>query len=183
VTVVEEAPVSMADPQVMRFPKLSRNGHFRSWSVQLHALLTTPDRHDRFLSEDPTNDAEVLLDRQARARLIMCLGNDMLSLVERTNTARAAFEAVRADHLGHAVSMRSALLAEITAMRQSSRQSVKDYVAAGREFLIRLREVGVPEPATLLIPCFKAGISDIIKQQVLPLLNQRQFDSDFEALA
>jgi hypothetical protein len=46
-----------------------------------------------------------------------------------------------------------------------------------------LREVGVPEPATLLIPCFKAGISDMLKQQVLPLLNQSQFDHDFEALA
>jgi hypothetical protein len=81
----------------------------------------------------------------------MCLGNDMLSIVEGSGLARAAFEAVRADHSGQAVSMRSALLAEITAVRQTRRPSVKDDVVAGRELLIQLREVGVPELATLLI--------------------------------
>ena len=78
--------------------------------------------------------------------------------------------------------MRSELLAEVAAMRQSHRQSVRDYVAVGREYLIRLREVGVDRPATLLIPTFKAGISHQLKQQVLPLLNQTAFDNDFEAL-
>ena len=161
----------MADPQVLRFPKLSRNGNFRAWSIQLRALLTTSDRHDRFLSDNPADDAETLLDQQARAKLIMCLSNEMLPLVEETDTARAAYEAVRADHLGNARSMRSELLAEVAAMKQSHRQSVKDYVAVGREYLVRLREVGVERPATLLIPTFKAGISHQLKQQVLPLLN------------
>jgi hypothetical protein len=59
----------------------------------------------------------------------------------------------------------------------------KDCVAAGREFLVRLREVGVPEPATLLIKCFKAGIGDMSKKQISPLLNQREFENGFEALA
>ena len=48
--------------------------------------------------------------------------------------------------------MRSELLAEVAAMRQSHTQSVKGYIAVGREYLIRLREVGVEKPATLLIP-------------------------------
>ena len=144
----------------------------------MRARLTTSERHDEFLSENPADDAETLLDQQARAKLIMCLSNDMLPLVEETDTARAAYEAVRADHLGNARSMRSELLAEVAAMKQSHRQSVKDYVAVGREYLVRLREVGVERPATLLIPTFKAGISHQLKQQVLPLLKQTAFDND-----
>jgi hypothetical protein len=66
VTLLKEH-VPMADPQVMHFPKLSRNGHFRPCPGQLHALLTTPDRNDRFVSEDPTNDVEALLNRKAKA--------------------------------------------------------------------------------------------------------------------
>jgi hypothetical protein len=47
-------------------------------------ILTTADGLDRFSSEEPDpNDAgEVSLDHQARAKLMMCLGLDMLSLVE-----------------------------------------------------------------------------------------------------
>jgi hypothetical protein len=175
----------MGDAQVTRLPKLTRNGNFRAWAVQMRAALTTADGLDRFLSEepDPDDEGEVSLDKQARAKLIMCLGIDMLSLVEETHTAHAAFEALRADHLGHAVSMRSALLSEVTAMRQTVKQSVKDYIAVGRDYMLRLRDAGVESPATLLIPCFKAGIDNKLKQSVLPLLNQSEFDSDFEALS
>jgi hypothetical protein len=68
-------------------------------------------------------------------------------------------------------------------MRQRSPQGVKGCVAAGRELFIRLREVGVPEPATVLIPSCKAGISVMMKRKLLPLLNQREFDHDFETSA
>jgi hypothetical protein len=173
------------DTKVTRTPKLSRNGNFRTWSVQLQAVLTSSDDHDQFLFRRPAvGDAnEQRLDRQARAKLIMCLGSDMVSLVENANTTHDAFEALRADHLGHAVSVRSALLSEVTALRQLPKQAVKDYVAVGREYLLRLRDAGVEGPATLLIPCFTAGIDSRLKNHVLPLLNQPQFDSDFEELA
>jgi hypothetical protein len=173
------------DTQVTRIPKLSRNGNFRSWAVLVEAVLTTSDDHDRFLSRRPAEgDAnEQRLDRQARAKLIMCLGSDMLSLVEDANTTHDAFEALRADHLGNAVAVRSALLTEVTALRQSPKKTVKDYVAVGREYLLRLRDAGVEGPATLPIPCFKAGIDARLKNHVLPLLNQCQFDTDSEVLA
>jgi hypothetical protein len=144
----------------MRTPKLSRNGNFRAWAMQVEALLTTNDEHDRFLFRRPAegDEREQRLDRQARAKLIMCLGPDMLALVEDAHTTFDAYEALRADHIGNAVAVRSALLTEVTALRQSPKQSVKDYVAVGRDYLLRLRDAGVEGPATLLIPCFKAGI-------------------------
>jgi hypothetical protein len=113
----------------------------------------------------------------------MCLGPEMISLVEDARTTHDAFEALRADHIGNAVAVRSALLSEVTAMRQSSKQTVKEYVAVGRDFLLRLRDAGVEGPAALLIPCFKAGIESRFKNYVLPLLNRSEFDTDFEALA
>jgi hypothetical protein len=79
--------------------------------------------------------------------------------------------------------MRSELLAEVTAMKQTPKQSVEDYVGVGREFLLRLRDAGVENPASLLIPCFKAVIEPKLKQFVLTLLNQTQFDTDFVALS
>jgi hypothetical protein len=87
------------DTQVTRISKLSRNGNFRAWAVQLEAMLTTSDEHDRFLRRLPTEgDAdEARLDRQARAKLIMCLGPEMISLVEDARTTHDAFEALRAD--------------------------------------------------------------------------------------
>jgi hypothetical protein len=65
--------------------------------------------------------------------------------------------------------------------RQTVKRSVNDYVSVGRDYMLRLRDAGVESPATLLIPCFKAGIDNKLKQSVLPLLNQSEFDSDFEA--
>jgi hypothetical protein len=94
-----------------------------------------------------------------------------------------ALEAVRRDHLGQAMSMRAQLMTDVTALRQGHKQSVKDYVAEGRQYLVRLREVGVEQPATLLIPCFKAGNDARMKPSVLPSLNQEHVEADFEALA
>jgi hypothetical protein len=69
----------MTEAQITRIPKLSRNGNFRAWSVQLQAILTTHEGHKRFLFEDPDaeNLDDALLDRQARAKIIMCLSHDM----------------------------------------------------------------------------------------------------------
>jgi hypothetical protein len=80
----------------------------------------------------------------------------MVSLVENANTTHDASEALRADYLVHAVFVRSAFLSEVTALRQLPKQAVKDNVAVGREYLLRLRDAGVEEPGTLLVPCFKA---------------------------
>jgi hypothetical protein len=74
-------------------------------------------------------------------------------------------------------------MTEVTSMRQTQKQSVKDYVAAGRESLVRLREVGIKDPSSLVLPCFRNGIDSRMKQQVLPFLNQERFDSDVELLA
>jgi hypothetical protein len=173
----------MADSQVTKVQKLSRHGNFRAWVMQLRAWLTTVEGHDEFLDREPTDDDERTIDRQAKAKLILCLANDMLPLVEAAETCHEALEAVRRDHLGQAMSMRAQLMTDVTALRQGHKQSVKDYVAEGRQYLTRLREVGVEQPATLLIPCFKAGIDARMKPSVLPLLNQEHLEADFEALA
>jgi hypothetical protein len=173
----------MDSQQVSRVQKLSKGGNFRAWLVHVRAWLTIPDRLDIFLDREPTDDEEVNLDLQARAKLVLCLANEMLPIVEDRGTTHSALEALRADHLGHMQSMRAHIMTEVTTMKQSHKQSVKDYVAVGRESIVRLRELGVTEPATLVIPCFKNGIDPRMKQQVLPLLNQARFDTDFESLA
>lgn len=171
------------DSKVTRVQKLSRGGNFRAWLVHVRAWLTTSDDLDIYLDRLPVDEEERALDKQARAKLVLTLGNDMLPLVEERATTHETLEALRADHLGHMQSMRSHIMSEVTGMQQTHKQSVKDYVAVGRESLVRLREVGVDNPATLVIPCFKAGIDSRVKQRVLPLLNQSQFDEDFELLA
>jgi transposase InsO family protein len=173
----------MTESQVTKVQKLTRNGNFRAWLMHLRAWLTTDEGHDVFLDRAPRGDDEKQLDRQARARMILCLSPEMLPIVEDTATAKQAVDALRKDHLGQAVSMRSELMTQVTGMRQGHKQSVKEYVAVGRNYLVRLREVGVDKPSTLLIPCFKAGIDSRMKQTVLPLLNQEKFETDFEALA
>jgi hypothetical protein len=173
------------EQQVSRVQKLSKGGNFRAWLVHVRAWLTIPNRLDVYLDRDPEeSDAhEVEQDSQARAKLILCLGNDMLPIVEDRDTTHRALEALRADHLGHMQSMRSQIMTEVTSMKQTHKQSVKDYVAVGRESIVHLREVGMEDPTTLVIPCFKNGIDSRMKQQVLPLLNQERFDADFEMLA
>jgi hypothetical protein len=42
------------DTQVTRISKLSHNGSFRPWAVQLEAVLTASDEHDRFLRRRST---------------------------------------------------------------------------------------------------------------------------------
>jgi hypothetical protein len=173
------------EQQVSRVQKLSRGGNFRTWLVHVRAWLTIPDGLDVFLDRNPAqgDDEEIERDRQAHAKLILCLGNDMLPIVEDRVTTHRAQEALRADHLGNMQSVRSQIMTEVTSMRQTHKQNVKDYVAVGRESLIRLREVGIEDPNSLVIPCFKNGIDSRMKQQVLPLLNQERFDADFELLA
>jgi hypothetical protein len=68
-------------------------------------------------------------------------------------------------------------------MRQSPKQTVKGYVAVGRDYLLRLRDGGVEGPGALLIPCFKAGIEARLKNHALPLLNLGEFDTELEAMA
>jgi hypothetical protein len=171
------------EQQVSRIQKLTKGGNFRAWLVHVRAWLTISDRLDAYLDRDPVEDDEIEQDSQALAKLILCLGPDMLPIIEGRNTTFRALEALRADHLGHMQSMRSQIMSEVTSMKQSPKQSVKDYVAVGRESIVRLREVGMEDPAALVVPCFKNGIDSRMKQQVLPLLNQERFDADFELLA
>jgi hypothetical protein len=67
------------DTQVTRISKLSRNGNFRAWAVQLQAVSTTSDEHDRFLRRRPTEGDvdESPQELQARANLNICLGPEM----------------------------------------------------------------------------------------------------------
>jgi hypothetical protein len=80
------------------------------------ADVRTADGYDRCNLTQRAAAGEASLEKQARAKLIMCLGLDMLSLVEETNTAQAAFEALLADHLGPTVVVHTALLAEVSAI-------------------------------------------------------------------
>jgi hypothetical protein len=162
------------EEQLSRVKKLSRGGDLRAWLVHVRAWPTIPEGLDVFLDRDPAegDDEEIEKDRQAHAMLKLCLGSDMLPIVEDRATTHKALEALRADHLGHMQSLRSQIMTEVTSMRQTQKPGVKDYVAVGRESLVRLREVGIEDPSSLVIPCFKNGIDSRMKQQVLPLLNQ-----------
>jgi hypothetical protein len=171
------------DSQVTRIQKLTRGGNFRAWLVHLRAYLTTLDGLDVWLDQLPESEEDVAADKLSRDKLILCLENDTLLLVEEHVTTHQALEALRSDHLGHMRSQRSQIMGEVTRMRQSQSQSVKDYVAVGRESIVKLREVGIEDPSTLVIPCFKNGIDSRLRQHVLPLLNQEQFDTNFELLA
>jgi hypothetical protein len=102
------------EQQVSRVQKLTRGGNFRAWLVHVRAWLTLSDRLDVFLDRDPVddNDEEVERDNQARAKLILCLGNDMLPIIEDRGTTFRALEALRADHLGHMQTMRSQIMSD-----------------------------------------------------------------------
>jgi hypothetical protein len=148
--VLTAAPFGMDINQVSRVQKLSKGGNFRAWLVQVRALLTNAERWDHFLSRLPNED-EVDMDQQARAKLVLSLAHDMLPIVDGRETTYEALEALRASHLGHMNSMRSQIMADVTAMKQSPKQSVRDYVAVGREALVKLREVGMDDPDVLVI--------------------------------
>lgn len=163
--------------------KLTKGGNFRAWLVHVRALLTNGERWDQYLDREPADEAEQNVDQQARAKMVLCLANDMLPDVEGHETTHGALEALRASHIGHMQSMRSQIMADVTGMKQKHNQNVRDYVAVGRDAVVRLREVGMTDPATLVIPCFKNGIDARLRQQVLPLLNAERFDTDFELLA
>jgi hypothetical protein len=173
------------EQQVSRVQKLTRGGSFRAWLVHVRAWLTLADRLDVFLDRDPVedDDEEVARDNQGRAKLILCLGNDMVPIIEDRGTTFRALEALRADHLGHGQTMRSQIMRDVTAMKQSPKQNVKKYVAVGREAIVKLGEIGMEHSAAFAIPCFKNGIDARLKQNVLPLFNQERLDADFELLA
>jgi hypothetical protein len=163
--------IGMAEYQVTKVHKLTRK-MFRTWVMQRRASLPTVEGHDVFLDRERADNYERAIDRQARAKLISCLANDMLPVVAAAETYHQALEAVRPDHLGYAMSKRGQFMTDVIALRQRHKQSVKDYVAEGRQCLVCIRQAGAEQPATLLIPCFKAGIDARMRPSVLPLLTQ-----------
>jgi hypothetical protein len=80
----------MDSQQVIRVQKLSKGGNFRAWLVHVRAWLMLPDRLDIFLDREPTDDDEVNLDLQARAKLVLCLANEMLPIGGSRNDAVCA---------------------------------------------------------------------------------------------
>jgi hypothetical protein len=76
----------------------------------------------------------------------------MVSIIEEVHTAHTAFEALRAHHLVHAASMRSALLAQVTATKQNVRRSARNHVAVGRHYVLHLRNASVESAANPLLP-------------------------------
>jgi hypothetical protein len=108
----------MEQNQVTRIQKLKKGGNFRAWLVHVRALLTNGERWDVFLDREPENDQEVDRDQQARAKLVLCLADDMLPIVDGRDTTQQALEALRASHLGHMQSMRAQIMSEVTNMKQ-----------------------------------------------------------------
>jgi hypothetical protein len=61
-------------------------------------ILTALDGLDVWLDQLPESEEDVAADKLARAKLILCLANDKLSLVEEHETTHEALEALRSDH-------------------------------------------------------------------------------------
>jgi hypothetical protein len=74
---------------------------------------------DVWFDQLPESEEDVAADKLSRDKLILCLENDTLLLVEEHVTTHQALEALRSDHLGHMRSQRSQIMGEVTRMSDS----------------------------------------------------------------
>jgi hypothetical protein len=61
----------MAESQITKVQKLTRNGNFRACAMQLRAWLSTVEGHDEYFDREPADDDDRAIDRQAKANLIL----------------------------------------------------------------------------------------------------------------
>ena len=114
----------MGSSPELKVQRLKRGGNYRRWATQMQAHLIELDL-DRWLNEDPAAEKpdEVKAARKCKARLQLAVEGGLIAIVEKAATARAAWKALRDDHLGEQTTKRPQLLGELRTLSQGKNES------------------------------------------------------------
>jgi hypothetical protein len=166
----------------VRIRKLTRGGKYHEWAAQIRAQLVELDL-DEFLDDDhdPSDDAAKKKDRRCKARLLLAVEGALIRVVEDSDTAKEAWEALKADHLGGLRTRRPMLLAELRGLKQRPQESVVDYGERAYELLRRLEDLELGSAETLLSDAFLQGLRPSLQNPIVPVVTQK-VDLGFEAV-
>lgn len=163
----------MSESVGLKIPKLSRDGDYRTWSTLMRAYLITQDRLDKALEAAPaaSDSAAVEKDLLCRARLQLHVTGPLQSIVARAKTAKAAWDALKADHEGSLRTRQPQLTAQLTRLCQGN-----DSVIAYTDRLLVLRDefeaLGMESSLPLLASQFIRGLRDDLRLACAPILHK-----------
>jgi hypothetical protein len=85
----------------VKIPVLTRDGNYRHWARQIRSMLILADGLDEFLDAEPADSAQARRkDKITKARIQLHVGGALRDVVDRAETAKAAWDALRAEYMG-----------------------------------------------------------------------------------
>jgi hypothetical protein len=139
--------------------KLTRNGNYHKWVAQITAHLVELDLEEWLTSEpDDTKPTEVKAAKKCKARLLLAVEGGLIRVVERATSAKKAWQAIHADHLGSLTERRPQLLGELRILKQKTGESVEAYGERALDLLQRLEDLELKDSEILLTDAFIQGL-------------------------
>jgi hypothetical protein len=143
----------------LKMIKLTRHGNYHKWVAQITAHLVELDLEEWLTTEpDGMFPAEMKAAEKCKARLLLAVDGGLIRVVNRAASAKTAWDAIYADHLGSLTERRPQLLGELRNLKQKTGESVEEYGDRALDLLPRLEDLELKDSEILLTDAFIQGL-------------------------
>jgi hypothetical protein len=148
----------MAEGLSFKIPVLKRDGNCRQWLSQMKALMVI--RNLEYVLENDVNgddEYELRADAKCKAILQLHVGGALTSVVQRSNSAKQAWDALHEEHLGRAHVRKARLLAQANGLEQGD-GTVQQYIDKAKDLRDEFLDSEMIDTISLITTQFVRGL-------------------------
>jgi hypothetical protein len=149
---------------------LVRDGDYKTWASTMRALMIGQKRLDKLLDAEPTSEEEAERDLLCRAQLLLHVAGPLKAVVSRATTAKGAWEALQAEHIGSLHIRQPMLMSALMELDQWSLTLVQ-YIDKAKELRDNFESLEMKESLPLLCQRFIKELSDELQIACGPTLH------------
>jgi hypothetical protein len=162
---------SMSLEYTVKIAPLVRDGDYKEWAGSMRALLVGMKRLDKYLDAEPGQSAtEKEEDLLCRSKLELYTVGPLKRIVNRSSTAKSAWEALRAEYIGSLQARQPQMMLSLTQLSQGSLTLVQ-YIDKAKELRDEFEALQMEASLPLLYQKFITGLSDELQIACAPSLH------------
>lgn len=111
----------MSTEVTVKVAPLVRDGNYKTWASSMRALLGSQKRQDKLLDSGPDGNAELEeRDVLCKAKLQLHVSGPLKAVVDRSSTAKDAWDALNQEYVGSLQVRQPMLMAALTDLSQGA---------------------------------------------------------------
>ena len=151
---------------------LTRGGDYPVWKARAQAVLIDRDL-DECLVRTGTSEESKLADKKCKAQLLLMVeGPELTRVVDNAKTAKAAWEAIKAEYEGEMKFRQHQLLAEMHDFAQKKDEDAEAYSDRAQALLVKLEAAQIGQADAQMTSVFIRGLRPAVKATTISGLSE-----------